>query len=70
MAKKTKKKSPVVLRSEIGIRGVKEVMQVIEGYGTVKKRLRTSEMFLEVTTRDRKKFLMSKMSVEYVAPLV
>jgi len=70
MAKKVKKKSPVVLRSEIGLVGVKEVIQVVESYSTIKRRLLTSEVFIEVTTRDRRKFLKNKMNVDYVMPLI
>ena len=70
MAKKKKKQSPVVLRSEIGLVGSKNVLQVIESYPTIKRRLLTSEVFVEITTRDRKKFLKNKMNVDYVMPLV
>jgi len=70
MSKNKKKKSPVVLRSEIGLVGVKEVIQVVESYGTIKRRLLTSEVFIEITTRDRRKFFKNKMNVDYVMPLV
>jgi len=66
--KKTKKNTPVVLRSELGLIGQKNPMPVVESYTTVKRRIRTAELFVEVTTKAKIKFLVNKTRIEYVAP--
>ena len=69
MAKKKSKKQTAVLRTDIGILGNNNLVQIIESYLVVRRRLLDSNYFIEVTLKNRQKIILNKTRIEYVSPI-
>ena len=68
MAKKKKRKAPAIARTELGVVGQEKGFLVKESYSTVKRRLFTSEMFVEVTLKGNQKITLNKTGIQYITP--
>jgi len=69
MAKKTKKKSQNVTRSELHIVGLDAPLLLREGYATVKRRVYDGMQFMEVTSSNGRKLTVNKGIVNMIYPV-
>jgi hypothetical protein len=69
MAKIEIVKKPVSCKTSIKLLGHDDDLQVLEGYGTAKKRLYDINDFFEVTKRNGAKITLNKKVIENMRPI-
>lgn len=70
MAKKKPKKAPAIARSKLHIAGLDAPLLLRESYQTVKKRMYDGQQWVEVVSKNGKRFVVNKNIIRVVYSLV